>query len=101
MRLALCIALLSPIWGQGALTDYQRFLGYAEWLRPLTAGIASDVLWIEKSNRFWYSRTTTTGTEFITATANGDKQPAFDHAARPVKPRNRGQILRLENVSRS
>ena len=80
MRLALCIALLSPIWGQGALTDYQRFLGYAEWLRPLTAGIASDVRWIEKSNRFWYSRTTTTGTEFITATANGDKQPAFDHA---------------------
>ena len=90
MRLALCIAFLPSVLAQGTLPDYQRFLGYSERLRPLTAGIVGDIRWIEKSDRFWYSRTTATGNEFITANTSGVKQPAFDHArlAQALSKRN-------------
>ena len=80
MRPLFYLSFILPLWPQGTLADYQRFLTYTETLRPLTAGIAGDIHWIEKSDRFWYSRTSPAGSEFIIANVNGAKQPAFDHA---------------------
>ena len=80
MRPLFYLSFILPLWPQGNLADYQRFLTYTETLRPLTAGIAGDIRWIENSDRFWYSRTIPAGSEFIIANVNGAKQPAFDHA---------------------
>ncbi len=52
---------------------------YFDKLRPLAPGIVSELRWIEKSNRFWYVRTTPQGFEYILADTSGAKQPAFDH----------------------
>ncbi len=79
MRLLLHVFLCLPVFAQGTLPDYQRFLTFTEKLRPLTPGIVGDLHWIEKSDRFWYARSTASGTEYIIANAGGGKQAAFDH----------------------
>lgn len=76
----LFVLFLSTIRAQGTLADYQRFLHYADSLRPVTAGIVGDMGWIGKTNRFWYARSTAAGTEYLTADTAGAKKPAFDHA---------------------
>lgn len=93
MRSILFLSLL-PLFAQPP--DYERFLTYAETIRPFTAGIANDLRWMKRSNQFWYSRTTATGAEYVIADANSAKRPAFDHArlaeslakvkGEPVKP---------------
>lgn len=78
MRSLRCLVLLVPLCAQPP--DFQRFHAYADSIRPLSPGIVNDLRWIDKSNEFWYSRTTPAGVEFIIADANGAKRPAFHHA---------------------
>jgi len=79
MRPAFCFILFPTLWAQGTLADYQRFLTYSEKQRQFTAGAAGPVSWRESSDRFWYSRSTASGNEFVIAAVDGSKRPAFDH----------------------
>jgi len=79
MRVLLSLLLCLPLFAQGTPPDYQRFLTLTDKLRPLTPGIVGELHWLEKSDRFWYSRSTGAGTEYLVASAAGVKQPAFDH----------------------
>lgn len=80
MRALLSLFLLLPLWPQGTPGDYDRFLKFADTLRPLTAGQPGDPHWIPKTNTFWYTRTTAEGSEYIIADTGGTRRPAFDHA---------------------
>lgn len=79
-KLAFLFLSCVSVWPQGTPVDYERFLTYTDRLRPLTTGIAGDIRWLENSTRFWYSRTTAAGNEYIVADPTGAQQPAFDHA---------------------
>jgi dipeptidyl aminopeptidase/acylaminoacyl peptidase len=74
------VALL-PVQGlqaQGTMADYERFLKYRERMQPLATGIVNEANWIGKTNRFWYSRTTAKGVEYLIADTAGAKTAAFD-----------------------
>ena len=58
--------------------DYDRFLKFADALRPLTPGIVNEIRWSPNTNKFIYTRTTPTGLEYILTDSTGAKQPAFD-----------------------
>ena len=80
MRRALILIALTA-----AAQDYDRFLKYADTLRPLTPAIVTENRWSPNTNKFIYTRTTPTGTEYILADSTGAKQPAFDPTRVPLK----------------
>jgi dipeptidyl aminopeptidase/acylaminoacyl peptidase len=76
---ALFLALAALAGAQGTLADYERSFRMRERLQPHAVGIAGEARWIGKSGRFWYSRTTAKGNEYVIADTAGMKNPAFDH----------------------
>ena len=80
-RFATAILCVSPLaWPQGTLADYQRAQGLQAKARGLVVNAPGAVSWIEKSDRFWYPRSTRRGTEFILVdVASRSKKLAFDH----------------------
>ncbi|HEX3119271.1 MAG TPA: hypothetical protein VHP80_09270, partial [Candidatus Acidoferrum sp.] len=103
------LILLAPLFfgiaaetcrAQGTTQDYQRaeqFLGGNLRHHAYLADVTPH--WIAKTNRFWYSKTSQDGTEFLLVDpAQGETKPAFDHARlatalttstrREIKPTN-------------
>ena len=79
MRLALFLFAVCA-FAQGTIDDYKRASGLRAKFQPLMEGSAGPIRWIGKTNRFWYSRTTSEGNEFVTVDTAGGRAPAFDHA---------------------
>jgi dipeptidyl-peptidase 4 len=77
----LCFFALPWAFAQGTLEDYQRAQRFLPGnLRHIVASADVDPHWIEKSNRFWYRKISTKGTEFVLVDAEQNTSvPAFDH----------------------
>ena len=71
-----------PVVAQGTLDDYRRAQFFLPGnLRHHLALADVEPHWIEKSDRFWYRRTSAKGSEFIFVdTEHNTSGPAFDHA---------------------
>jgi dipeptidyl aminopeptidase/acylaminoacyl peptidase len=67
-------------FAQGTLEDYKRASGLRAKMQPLMEGSAGPIRWIDKTNRFWYSRTTKDGNGYVVVDSTGTRAPAFDHA---------------------
>lgn len=91
LRRSFHFILLAPLFftvhsdscrAQGTAQDYQRaeqFLGGNLRHHAYIADVTPH--WISKTNRFWYSKTSQTGTEFLLVDpAQSETKPAFDHA---------------------
>jgi dipeptidyl-peptidase-4 len=91
LRRSLHFILLAPLVlvvhatlcrAQGTTQDYQRaeqFLGGNLRHQVYVADVTPH--WVAKTNRFWYSRTSQQGTEFLLVDpAQSETKPAFDHA---------------------
>src|SRR5580698_7297241 len=91
LRRSLHFTLLAPLFfgihadscrAQGTTQDYQRaeqFLGGNLRHHVYVADVTPH--WIAKTNRFWYSKTSQRGTEFLLVDpAQSETKPAFDHA---------------------
>jgi len=77
----LALALVAPLGAQGTAADYAR----AEALRARYAHLIVDavdqVRWIDSTPRFWYRKSTPTGSAFVVVdAATKEKRPAFDQA---------------------
>ena len=74
------IAAAHALYAQGTLADYERAGGLQAKARDLVVNVPGPVSWIDKSDRFWYSRTVKGGAEFLLVdAAAGTKSLAFDH----------------------
>ena len=82
LLLTLPLLLLTCAFSQGKLEDYQRAQQFLPGnLRHLVYLADVNPHWIEKTNRFWYRRSTPGGSEFILVDAeHNTSAPAFDHA---------------------
>lgn len=83
LSLAFCAALALPQFGvaQGTPTDYARADGLRSLYRGKIVDAVDQVRWIDSTPRFWYRKSTPTGTAFIVADAESkQKRPAFDQA---------------------
>ncbi len=73
----LCAALAMA---QGTLADYQRAQGLQAKARGLVVNSPGTPNWIGDSDRFWYSKFVTGGSEFVLVdAATATRKPAFDH----------------------
>lgn len=81
---ALVFLTFTPVLSraQGTLQDYQRAQQfYPGNLRHIAYVADVSPHWIENTNRFWYRKSSPTGSEFILVDAeNNTRAPAFDHA---------------------
>jgi len=80
---AVLLVLLTPrLFSQGKLEDYQRAQQFLPGnLRHLVYVADVNPHWIEKSSRFWYRKSSPSGSEFILVDAEHNMSaPAFDHA---------------------
>jgi dipeptidyl aminopeptidase/acylaminoacyl peptidase len=75
------LSFLPPAWAQGTLTDYQRAQQFLPGNLRHSISLADvNPHWIEKSNQFWYRKTTPQGSQFILVDAEQNTSaPAFDH----------------------
>jgi dipeptidyl aminopeptidase/acylaminoacyl peptidase len=74
--------LLFPLLinGQGTLADYERAQGLRTRFQGLAIHVPGRARWIERTSRFWYTRSVKGGSEFIMVDAPSlVKKPAFDH----------------------
>lgn len=79
--LSLRAALVLPVFAgaQGNSADYTRAEGLRDRYKSLVVDAVDQVRWIDSTPRFWYRKTTPTGTVFIVAdTESKQKHPAFD-----------------------
>src|SRR3954454_22922861 len=80
------VSLLASVFslfafGQGSLADYQRSAALRDRTLDLDLHIVDTAQAIDRTNRFWYRRTTPGGFEFILVDGvTGAKSPAFDAA---------------------
>jgi dipeptidyl aminopeptidase/acylaminoacyl peptidase len=80
IRLAVALAAVYPLAAQGTLADYQRGQGLQAKARGLVVNTPGAATWIGESDRFWYSRPVSGGTQFMLVdAAAASKSPAFDH----------------------
>ena len=80
IRLAAFALAVCPLAAQGTLADYQRAQDLTAKARGLVVNTPSAATWIGSSDRFWYSKPVTGGTEFVMVDAVAStKKPAFDH----------------------
>jgi dipeptidyl aminopeptidase/acylaminoacyl peptidase len=80
IRLAAALVAVYPLAAQGTLADYQRGQGLQAKARSLVVNTPGAANWIGASDRFWYSKPVTGGTEFVMVdAAAATKKPAFDH----------------------
>ena len=78
----LSVLILVPVFAaaQGIVSDYQRAVGLRDSLKGLALDLVDRTAWIEKTDRFWYRKTTKGGSEFDIVDAKAlTKKPAFDH----------------------
>ena len=82
LPLALLAAAAAQAFGQGKLEDYQRAQQFLPGnLRHLVYLADVNPRWIEKTSRFWYRKSSSSGSEFILVDAERNTSaPAFDHA---------------------
>jgi hypothetical protein len=74
------MALAPGLSAQGTLADYQRAQGLQAKVRGLVVNTPGAINWIADSDRFWYSRPVTGGTEFMLVDAAASvRKLAFDH----------------------
>lgn len=75
-------ALSSAVFAQGKLEDYQRAQRFLPGnLRHLVYVADVNAHWIEKTNRFFYRKSSPSGSEFVLVDAeHNTSSPAFDHA---------------------
>ncbi|HUA16841.1 MAG TPA: DPP IV N-terminal domain-containing protein [Verrucomicrobiae bacterium] len=83
--IAACVALVFaplPSTAQGTLQDYQRAQQFLPGnLRHIAYVADVSPHWIEKTNRFWYRKSSPSGSEFVLVDAEKNtRNPAFDHA---------------------
>ncbi|MEO8333921.1 MAG: DPP IV N-terminal domain-containing protein [bacterium] len=77
-----CTVLGAPhvLAAQGTAADFARAEGLRDRFKGLIVGAVDQAAWIDSTPRFWYRRSTTTGSEFIVADAETKlKRAAFDH----------------------
>ncbi len=76
--------------GQGTKEDYARAENFRELIKGKALNLTADVLWLPGKHQVFYSRSTSTGKEFILADlSRKTKQPAFDH---PLLAKRLGQL---------
>src|SRR5215469_12329352 len=70
------------VFGQGKLEDYQRAQQFLPGnVRHLVYVAEVNPHWVEKTNRFFYRKSSPSGSEFILVDAEQNTSaPAFDHA---------------------
>jgi dipeptidyl-peptidase 4 len=75
------LLFLAPAGAQGTLADYQRAQQFLPGnLRHLISLADVNPRWIEKTDRFWYRKTTPQGSQFVLVDAEKNTSaPAFDH----------------------
>src|SRR5215831_1453855 len=78
----LLLAVSPAVFGQGTLEDYQRAQRFLPGnLRHLVYIAEVNPHWIEKTNRFFYHKSSPGGSEFILVDPERNTSvPAFDHA---------------------
>src|SRR5215510_3315576 len=76
-RLITALCFSAALLAQGTREDYAR----AERFLPTFGGAEQFTPnWIEKEDRFWYRKTSGSGTEFVMVDARTrERKPAFDH----------------------
>ena len=76
------MVLLSPVYAQGARSDYDRANGLGQFVAGKVFRAAVKPNWIAGSDRFWYRNELAGGQrEFVLVNpAQATKKPAFDHA---------------------
>src|SRR5690606_37682026 len=81
--LPFCVILAfvnTALWAQGTKADYDRAASYTEKIRDKVYHSPGSFTWIAGQPRFWYSKLTPSGLQFIVVDAEkGSKAPAFDH----------------------
>ena len=79
--LALLFAFVSQARAQGKLEDYQRAQQFLPGnLRHIAYLADVGPHWIENTSRFWYHKSSPSGSEFILVDAEKNtRAPAFDH----------------------
>lgn len=80
LGIVLLVTTPAVVQAQGRLADYER----AEQLRSMVRGLVYDSIiesdWIGESDRFWYSKNSRQGKEFLLVDAARRRRgPAFDH----------------------
>jgi len=81
LGIVLLVTTPTIVQAQGRLADYER----ADQLRSMVRGLVYDSImesdWVGESDRFWYSKNSRQGKEFILVNAERrGRGPAFDHA---------------------
>ena len=80
LTLFLLLIISAHLNAQGTLTDYQRADSLQSRVNRLVYDSILEIDWIEKSNRFWYSKKGREGKQFILIDAEAlQREPAFDH----------------------
>jgi dipeptidyl aminopeptidase/acylaminoacyl peptidase len=78
---AIAIAFSAPLAAQGTAADYARAEGLRARYAHLIVDAVDQVRWIDSTPRFWYRKSTPTGSAFVVVDAGTrQKRPAFDHA---------------------
>src|SRR4030095_11526650 len=75
------IALLPLLaHAQGTQADYERAQNLRKWFESAVTNLAGRATWIERTNRFWYRRSSKGGNEFMQFDAETlTKTRLFDH----------------------
>ena len=78
---AIALALATPLAAQGTAADYARAEGLRDRYAHVVIDAVDQVRWIDSTPRFWYRKSTPTGSAFIVVDAESkQKRPAFDQA---------------------
>ena len=81
LSLALAVSSAIPsLSAQGTAADYARAEGLRDRLKGTVVNAVDQTAWIDSTSRFWYRRSTKTGSEFVLVDADTrEKRAAFDH----------------------
>ncbi len=78
---AIALSFVAPLGAQGTAADYARAEGLRARYAHLIVDAVDQVRWIDSTPRFWYRKSTPTGSAFVVADAETkQKRPAFDQA---------------------
>jgi len=73
-------AFAAPLHGQISLARYERAFDLQNRLQPLVVDLPDQPVWIGETSRFWYSKTTAAGRDWVVVdAATLQRRPAFDH----------------------
>ena len=81
LPLAAALLLAAPLGAQGTAADYARAEGLRDRYAHAIVDAVDQLRWIDSTPRFWYRKSTPTGSAFVVVDAETrEKRPAFDHA---------------------